>query len=1387
MSFKQGYTSFLWLIGILTSFIPSHSQITLQNGSSLRGLLLTSNSSLPSKIRLGYAQNCSTLVEGISPGPIVGMEKEMASDTNQFYWDLTTANLPKGPICLAIWDDGASAISNSLLLSNSQTESHQLEILRNVPPWKAQWIRPEGTLWTHVQLIEADSSQLTKERILWEQHTQATYWDYSQCGELAYNAKSKHWLQVANAYDASPTATDRNSWIRKELKNVFDSLIAPTLKSPSSNASIARANLGEQFNFLWSTVPGAKSYSLGVWTSLGEMVLQTSTSDSGIAIDPRSLPNGNLIWSITAHASERQSSQSLTLSFTLDALGSTRRFQTLYNGIATNGIRVAFSSWNGGQSVEFVSSTLDESTGRIDVVLPSGEMQLEIQVPHGPSKTMTFDIPDKTDTLLAVSISNNNLVQLSMQLLDSLGIAQSGYRLQATDSEDRTYASTPSSVDGRVALWLPIGSWFWQLRNPAGQVVDSGWQELLDSKELGIRRIRIPTYTVSVDVRTAQGTILARAPLHLLDSEGNLIASTSSDEFGYAAFQVPSGRYSIQCFATGAPLYQHPVDLVANLHISIVLGNSIVRVQGLVRQAEEAVVGSILYRNLSHIPVLAWQENSLNDTLRVFTNDQGRFSLDLPSHSGTWIIATRYLQKQVQQSLNLSTNSTTAELALRFQLQARVEGYIDAPSEADSIAVFLEGDLRKSVYAQRTPADNWFFRFFDVVPGTYKVIVSHEGLRQIDTTTVTVTQDGSFLGKGTYITSPVQMEISDARLSVHSFTQIKTLSAISAQWHLLSPPLQLQSFDTVELGDGVVRYNLYPDDSRWLALLNHSSQSIRDSLKVDSIQFPAFHNLPQSITPLGNSDSLRISLELYGTCDTVQLWIEDSLGVPARKLESLGSEDSAVFRFPARDRIEILRYRFVAKCNGSYFANSDLRPFSVPVLWPLLPPRLASTVPDTLRMATGARIPLEAFVKEGLHDSLDIHWTSKTANVVHIASHNQGRNATITALKEGLTILEVEAHNTLGTDTIQSIIHVIESHKLPGKPQIGLKTQGSLLMAGESVPLSTIVQDSLGRGWNVPAHFSVVPNLAGIVDSIHHFKTDSLYIGPIQVIAEFRAGTDTLPLSVGQWISPYNDSLLFWHDSTIQIQIPDSAWNDGKARLVQLKKYQSLGKRGHFINQLEAATPFVNLYYSGSAPDSSFQLRFRLPFNNKPALYRIDSATARYHEVHATPPDTIPMLTKLQVGNSDTNQIDTFLIQGIRWLGITRSTGLPSYWGILMSPDTLRKSSLILMPNPFSPWVTATIDGNNEPGCAIRFTPVIPGGERLSTVSITIHAMNGDPLRKLVQEQSLPQEPHVVYWDGRTDDGLMVRNGRYLVLFTLRKTGKDAIVSKMVKPVVVFK
>ena len=151
------------------------------------------------------------------------------------------------------------------------------------------------------------------------------------------------------------------------------------------------------------------------------------------------------------------------------------------------------------------------------------------------------------------------------------------------------------------------------------------------------------------------------------------------------------------------------------------------------------------------------------------------------------------------------------------------------------------------------------------------------------------------------------------------------------------------------------------------------------------------------------------------------------------------------------------------------------------------------------------------------------------------------------------------------------------------------------------------------------------------------------------------------------------------------------------------------------------------------------------------------------------------------------SKLDTILAtRDSTWLFLQPAKPLPELYGLLANPDTLRAASLRLIPNPFSPFVTALVDGNNEPGTAVHFVPYIPGTSE-SVVRLEILSLNGEPLCVLVDDKTMKVQEHVVYWNGFTDSGHMARNGRYLALLTLRSSVGSKLITRIVKPVVVFK
>jgi hypothetical protein len=125
-----------------------------------------------------------------------------------------------------------------------------------------------------------------------------------------------------------------------------------------------------------------------------------------------------------------------------------------------------------------------------------------------------------------------------------------------------------------------------------------------------------------------------------------------------------------------------------------------------------------------------------------------------------------------------------------------------------------------------------------------------------------------------------------------------------------------------------------------------------------------------------------------------------------------------------------------------------------------------------------------------------------------------------------------------------------------------------------------------------------------------------------------------------------------------------------------------------------------------------------------------------------------------------------------------------NYWAILSAAEATEAMDMRIVPNPFSPRVTALRDGNDKPGARIRFRPDTHESPEV-TVTLAVYTLEGERVRILADHQTHPKEPIEYYWDGKTDQGRTVRNGRYLLSLTLKPTG-GGVAKRILRPVVVY-
>ncbi len=116
---------------------------------------------------------------------------------------------------------------------------------------------------------------------------------------------------------------------------------------------------------------------------------------------------------------------------------------------------------------------------------------------------------------------------------------------------------------------------------------------------------------------------------------------------------------------------------------------------------------------------------------------------------------------------------------------------------------------------------------------------------------------------------------------------------------------------------------------------------------------------------------------------------------------------------------------------------------------------------------------------------------------------------------------------------------------------------------------------------------------------------------------------------------------------------------------------------------------------------------------------------------------------------------------------------------VLQPARNLGMESLALRPNPFSPELDSDKDG--YPGLTIAFR-VTSRDSRMPFVTVQIFDMLGQKIRTVVNREPVNKEQQLrFHWDGKTDDGLLVRNGRYIVKVDVSDaTGTKSVIKTVV-------
>lgn len=887
---------------------------------------------------------------------------------------------------------------------------------------------------------------------------------------------------------------------------------------------------------------------------------------------------------------------------------------------------------------------------------------------------------------------------------------------------------------------------------------------------------------ISGQIRTENNNAPGPGSVQTWDLNGNLLAETNSDALGNFFLPINSNPSQIQISLPGRRAWMQkfattPRTITAHLPAgSLVIGGIITRLH----------THSDTEQYLQSLPqqlVKATHETT-KQSLFAQTNNRGSWSISLPI-TGNWRVESFHQGDTIFQTVLFENSSGNQEkiLDINFVSSARLQVVARAPNSnpPPSVQVFL---IHRGSIAQQAIAvlqGQWYVHEFpQLEAGSYLVRIAGQGITSQQSLPVNIPLQSDFTTRNLYSTDTLQLMTAQGRLILH----LNTPAHAGAKWQAQIPHAPfLQSGDTLQsAGIGSLLVRASRADSTWLAVYQHWSNA--DSSVIipqDTLDFP-FRDISQPNQFLSHPDSSIVLRLLAPIARTDSSW---ALIQKGRGTELLSNSerrgDTLHFRIPAGSYANKISYSICARSGQTQWCRGLENQTGIALSFPSRPFRLHWPFTDTLRLAVGSSINLKPLVadQEGypyteFFSGGQLNWSLHGNGFSITTSHNSSQ-AQLRSRQTGTARLQVSATHGVHSDSV-----ILNLRSLPADSLKSLRlgfTRPPPWLAGDTIELRAMGLNDEASSWEVNADFSLHPPQAGRIHG-SALILDSLFLGPLQIFAQTGNLQDSSGVEVLARVPANSSDRFFHHDSNTFVHIPDSAWTGHGHLLLRLLML----KQNHIAPApVEMGLVLGNFYaldFPLAIPSRAPRLLFAVA-DNETAIteYHAQNRTHSQHHVGQ-------LLTRRAYADS-MNFNRTTLPNGRAALSVNPRCGHPLYYGMVGQDQRNLKPWLRLLPNPFSPFVIATADGNENPGQAVQFYPFLKDATQV-LVSLRIFNTAGERVRVLMDNSILPIQQHTLWWNGISDSGRLVRNGRYLVVMEVRRQAGGKVEAREISYSVVF-
>jgi len=787
------------------------------------------------------------------------------------------------------------------------------------------------------------------------------------------------------------------------------------------------------------------------------------------------------------------------------------------------------------------------------------------------------------------------------------------------------------------------------------------------------------------------------------------------------------------------------------------------------------------------------------DTLIAQTrsNENGRWFYSVPGQVSSFLLLVH--DTTGIDTVEFNSDQERIYQSIELTRQARLEGIAHSSTAlTDLPRVFLQNTTTGISFhtnCVRISEQSCKFSASDIEAGNWSISASGQ-VSSSNTIQTVIPLRNDFTSSQLYVSDTLHLNSDPRLLSIlPSFND----SAVPVTVQMSYPMQSIYPADSlIPFSGSRINITVLPQDAKLTAL---GPLDIDTAASADTLLFSASW-------PLLLLDSLQHNMNVDDTVLTLRFettstpeakpdsaWLRlDGTRYSPRETLTDSVPDTLHFDIPvsAMSTMPEISAEFYA---GGIRYGSATHPWIFQLNWPAIPFRLSRPTNDTLLLASGSRYQLftsvsaledSSIISKQFNGTINWRFAGNSRQALEVA----GDKLSATIIAESPSAQEtllLTAVNGSYRDTVRIPFRVVQRN---------LHT----VELNADIPGMVRQQDTLNlqlQGWDssdyrplhLPLNVEVSP--AGAAElSGNRLVIDSNFVGPVLVRASFDELSDTLQFQVwGRVLRARNESI--WHyDSLTWLRFPDSAVQSYPEIWVTLEVMQTdslsfFGYEGSFspaftgLRYDRQRSPDVMPYLLMSLQDEDWVSRSRVRvFDREKRVFPDTTYPVAPGVVllKQNVPDTILVPRAREMSNPQ-NRLS--LESQIHW-------EYPAMYG-LQSPDSaLTAQELTLMPNPFSPWVVATADGNTEAGMRITMTPAswVHG---LATVSVEIFNTAGVLVKTIYRKETLYERTHTTYWDGTGDSGRMLRNGRYVLRYQSHDPGTGDVIREIIQPVVLFK